>query len=161
MPKTYEPIATQTLGTAIATVTFSSIPQTYTDLVVVSAPLASEEMVMQFNGDTATNYSNTVLTGNGSSAGSLRFTSQTYAYMNYYGSPSTVQSTQIFNILNYSNSTTFKIVVGRSGRGDSGVDLVTAVWRSTAAITSVAIKLKNAGNYSVGSTFTLYGIKAA
>jgi hypothetical protein len=163
MPSTYEPIATQTLGSAAASVTFSSIASTYTDLIVVAAPLAgsAEEFVMQFNGDTASNYSATILWGSGSTAGSVRVSNQTYAYLNYYGSVSTTQSTQIFNIMNYANTTTNKTIIGRANRADSGVDAVAALWRSTAAITSVAIKLKNGSNFSIGSTFTLYGVKSA
>jgi hypothetical protein len=163
MPSTYEPIATSTLGSAASSVTFSSIPSTYTDLVVVAAPLASsaEEFVMQFNGDTAGNYSATILWGDGSTAGSIRVSNQTYAYLNYYASVSTTQNTQIFNIMNYASTTTNKTVVGRANRADSGVDAAVALWRSTAAITSIALKLKNGSNFSTGSTFTLYGIKAA
>jgi hypothetical protein len=58
---TYEAIATQTLGSAAASVTFSSIPGTYTDLVIVCTPLrvtaGAEELVFQFNSDTGSNYS--------------------------------------------------------------------------------------------------------
>jgi hypothetical protein len=163
MPKTYEPIATQTLGTASSTVTFSSIPQTYTDLIVVSAPLSGggEEFVMRFNNDSGTNYSSTILWGSGSVAGSYRSFNETFALLNYYGSVGTTQNTQIFNIMNYSNSTTYKTVLGRAGRADSGVDGSVALWRNTAAITSITIRLKVGSNFSVGSTFTLYGIKAA
>lgn len=163
MPSTYTPIATQTLGSAAASVTFSSIASTYTDLIVVAAPLAgsAEEFVMQFNGDTASNYSATLLWGSGTTAGSIRVSNQTYAYLNYYGSVSTTQNTQIFNIMNYSNTTTNKTVIGRANRADSGVDAAVALWRSTAAINSVAVKLKNGSNFSIGSTFTLYGVKSA
>ena len=163
MPSTYTPIATTTLGSAASSVTFSSISGAYTDLIIVAAPLASsaEELVMQFNNDTATNYSATILWGSGSSAGSIRVTGQTYAYLNYYGSVGTTQNTQIFNIMNYANTTTNKTVIGRAGRADSGVDAAVALWRSTAAISTVAIKLKNGSNFSTGSTFTLYGVKSA
>lgn len=163
MPSTYTPIATNTLGSAAASVTFSSIASTYTDLIVVAAPLAgsAEELVMQFNGDTASNYSATLIWGTGTTAGSVRVSNQTYAYLNYYGSVSTTQNTQIFNIMNYSNTTTNKTVIGRANRADSGVDAAVAMWRSTAAINSVAIKLKNGSNFSIGSTFTLYGVKSA
>ena len=116
---------------------------------------------MQFNGDTAGNYSATILWGDGSTAGSIRVSNQTYAYLNYYASVSTTQNTQIFNIMNYASTTTNKTVVGRANRADSGVDAAVALWRSTAAITSIALKLKNGSNFSTGSTFTLYGIKAA
>jgi hypothetical protein len=72
---TYEAIATQTLGSAAASVTFSSIPGTYTDLVLVVAgtlTTGTENIVMQFNGDTGSNYSVTSLLGDGSTASSFR-----------------------------------------------------------------------------------------
>jgi hypothetical protein len=162
---TYVAIATNTLASATATVTFSSIPSTYTDLVIVTSPLrvttGAEELVMQFNGDTATNYSSTILYGSGSAAGSTRTSSQTYAYLNYYSNVSQTQSVQIYSIMNYANTTTYKTVIGRANTADSGVDAAVALWRSTAAITSVAIKLKNGNNFNTGSVFSLYGIAAA
>jgi hypothetical protein len=72
---TYEAIATQTLGSAAASVTFSSIPGTYTDLVVVIAgtlTTGSDNVSFQLNGDSGANYSVTVLTGDGSTASSGR-----------------------------------------------------------------------------------------
>ena len=77
MPATYQPIETQTVsGTSTSTVTFSSIPQTYTDLVLVSAITQSADVsnYLRFNSDTGTNYSRTRLVGTGSSATSVRGT---------------------------------------------------------------------------------------
>jgi hypothetical protein len=69
MAATYEPIETQTLGSAAASVTFSSITGSYTDLILVSSisttHTATTSLVIQLNGDTATNYSNTRLLGDG------------------------------------------------------------------------------------------------
>ena len=70
MAITYEPIATTTLGSAQASVSFSSFSG-YTDLVLVCvATTASDDQFLsvQFNGDTGSNYSNTYMTGNGSTA---------------------------------------------------------------------------------------------
>ena len=73
MAVTYTPITSNTLTSATASVTFSSISGTYTDLVlVVSAQSASTnvDLAMRFNSDSGTNYSNTRLYGTGSAAGS-------------------------------------------------------------------------------------------
>ena len=74
MAITYEPIATTTLGTSASSVTFSTIPGTYTDLVLVVAgtSAATNGNEMQFNGDTGNNYSFTLLYGTGSAAVSSR-----------------------------------------------------------------------------------------
>jgi hypothetical protein len=161
---TYTPIATTTLGSTAASYTFSSIPSTYTDLILVvrAALNAAGDIYVQFNGDTATNYSITTLYGTGSAAGSTRFSSQTQALIAYYGNlTSTLGNTnQIMQVQNYANSTTYKTFLSRGNNAGSGLDANVGLWRSTSAINS--IKLNNsASTFSVGSTFTLYGIAAA
>jgi hypothetical protein len=165
MPKTYESIATNTLGAAAATVTFSSIPGTYTDLVLVMATTGTtssgRDIVIQFNGDTASNYSFTALYGDGSAAGSTRGSSATSANLDYYGYMDNSLSNRIISIQNYSNTTTYKTFIGRANNAATGTDAVVGLWRSTSAITSLLVKPASIGNeFASGSTFTLYGIKS-
>jgi hypothetical protein len=161
MSRTYEPIQTQTVGTATPSVTFSSIPQTYTDLVcVVSAKAASAayDLYLQFNGDTGNNYSWTALSGTGSSAVSNRNSNGPAIQMDNYGSVRTTDfGVNISHIMNYSNSTTYKTVLARANAAASGVDINVGLWRNTAAVTSITLYINS---FAVGSTFTLYGIKA-
>jgi hypothetical protein len=164
MPATYEPISTQTLGTAVATVTFSSIPQTYTDLVLVfagsSSTLSTDSIDIQFNGDTTTNYSNTFLSGNGSAASSGRNSNFNYGVGALITSSEIVNST--WQIFNYTNTTTFKTILARGNIAGALLRLNVVLWRKTPeAITSILLKNDTAQNFAVGSTFTLYGIKAA
>ena len=162
MPATYEPIATTTLGSAASSVTFSSIVGTYTDLVIICNGTASanSDTGIRFNGDTATNYSFTRVYGNGSVAASDRNSNQNYIPGAVWYTAAT-NSNSIINIMNYSNTTTFKTTVTRHNSSSTMVGSTVGLWRSTAAITSVTITTANANTYSVGSTFTLYGIKAA
>ena len=163
MASTYEPIATNTLGSAVSTVTFSSITGTYTDLVLVFQGGSSTDanIRMQVNGDTASNYSWTQLGGNGTSVASFRNSSDTSWLMNRYAYlQNNLNANFIFNFNNYSNTTTNKTVINRSNSAANGTDTTVGLWRSTAAITSITFSLSG-GNYIVGSTFTLYGIKAA
>jgi hypothetical protein len=166
---TYTPIATQTLGSNQTSITFNSFSG-YTDLVLIASlattTSGSSTVKVQFNGDTGTNYSITELDGSGSAAGSGRYTNQTS------GRPTTIpptgtvgDSTLIFNIMNYSNSTTYKTCLGRGGRTSSsasypGTDAAVTLWRNTNAITSFSIFF-DTGNLLAGSTLTLYGILAA
>jgi hypothetical protein len=163
MPKTYEPISTTTLVATSASVTFSSIPQTYTDLVIVingqASSGGSRNSLLNFNSDTATNYSATLIYGNGTSALSSRGSNISYAGGCVFSS--SVNSTVIYNIMNYSNTTTFKTILGRGNVSNDVVDLRVALWRSTAAITSIAIALDSSITFASGCIFTLYGIKAA
>lgn len=164
---TYTPIATTTASGSISSITFSSIAGTYTDLVlIVSASLASgaENLRIRFNSDTGTNYSNTVLVGSGSGAGSSRASNQTYIAADSNGYLTTTNNIYIMNIQNYSNATTYKTALVRANNaasGASGVDAIVGLWRSTSAIDSITILNSGGVNFASSSTFTLFGIKAA
>jgi hypothetical protein len=159
--QTYEPIATQTLGSNTATVTFSSIPGTYTDLVLVaSGTIASgtTDGVINFNSDTGNNYSRTYMYGNGTSALSGRNTSAGALLVFYW---STTVCNSIINIQNYANTTTYKTVVGRNNHTGNSTYAGVAMWQSTSAITRMDIAPTGGISWATGSVFTLYGIKAA
>jgi hypothetical protein len=163
---TYVPIATTTLGSATGSYTFSSIPQTYTDLVLVAQPIASAgvDLELRFNGDSGTNYSCTQLTGTGSSAISGQFSNSTQLRVDKYGYINTsIGTMDIVNFMNYSNTTTYKTVLSRTGNAGQGTDAVVGLWRSTAAITSIVLYpgATSGATFSAGSTFTLYGIASA
>jgi hypothetical protein len=155
---TYTPIATQTLSANTASVTFSSIPQGYTDLVLViqgtHTSTGNNWIGLQYNGDTGTTYSSTVVRGDGGSVSSSRNTSDNYAGRTIITSAQ--QSNAIYQIQNYSNSTTYKTCLARSN-GDE-VDMSVGLWRNTAAIATVTIV--NIGTtFSSGTTFSIYGIQ--
>jgi len=160
MPTTYEPITTTTLSSAQASVTFSSISGSYTDLVIVfsgSITTGFDAINMQFNSDTGTNYSRTVVAGNGSSATSFRDSNMSAMQIGIMG---TGQSNSTWNVMNYSNSTTFKTVISRGNASANSVRANAGLWRSTSAITSVTLAAASS-TFTTGSTFTIYGIKAA
>jgi hypothetical protein len=166
MAKTYEPISTQTLGSAASSVTFSSIPATYTDLILVSVPIvtAATTFAVRFNSDTASNYSATILTGDGTSAASTRVSSQTEIRISYVATARTTNTSNIITqIQNYSNATTYKTLLSRDNAASDGAGAIVGLWRATpAAITSITIIPLSGGSIiNTGSTFTLYGIKAA
>jgi hypothetical protein len=164
MPATYEPIATTTLGSATSSVTFSGISGTYTDIkVVINAAVTSsaDNVCFRYNGDTGSNYSRTGLAGTGTSALSARSLNATFNEIDYYGYLETVPSFIAADIMNYSNSTTYKTVLGRSSNAGNGTGATAGLWRNTNAITSITIFTKGGINFAIGSVFTLYGIKAA
>ena len=163
---TYTPIATQTVGSTVTTVTFSSITSSYTDLVLVCSAAISSivDLRLRFNNDSGTNYSSTILFGNGTSAGSAAETSVNYGSIDYYGTPNTTLggSTQIVQLMNYSNTTTYKSWLARANRANSGTEAIVGLYRSTSAISRIDISCYgSAATISAGSTFTLYGIAAA
>lgn len=162
MPSTYTPIATQTLGSSASTITFSSIPSTYTDLVLVVACLdnGAGRTRLRLNGDSATNYSRTNLIGNGSSAASYQGSNETQFDLSVAAGTSSINPTaQIISINNYSNTTTNKTILSRYSLASGAVEAMVGLYRSTAAITSVSYFTQ--GTMQIGTTATLYGIKAA
>jgi hypothetical protein len=158
MALTYTPIATQTLGSAAASVTFSSISGSYTDLVLVfnGALSVGSGLYFQVNAAT-TNFSDTFLIGYGTSASSGRDSNASSSFFSDIG---TTNSTAILNFQNYSNTTTYKTVLSRGSAAGNGVSASVGLWRSTSAITEIKI-LAPSGNITTGSTFSLYGILAA
>lgn len=164
MPTTYEPIATTTTSSSTTTILFNSIPQTYTDLVIVaSTSLVTSTPInnyfVTYNSDAATNYSIVYMGGTGTSTSSSRAINQTRLDIGYQ--PSTAMGNIIFQVFSYSNTATFKTSISRSNNYTGGmVFAYTGLWRSTAAITSISITAGTT-NIATGSTFTIYGIKAA
>jgi len=157
---TYVALDKVTVGTAVSTLTLSSISQGYTDLVLIAnlLPASSARFKMQVNGDTGSNYSYTVLTGNGTAASSGR--ESTINNFNFYwnGIPSG-WSNYTINLQNYSNTTTYKTVLMRGNSTAVETFAQACLWRSTAAITSITL-FSSVGTFDVGSTFSLYGIKS-
>jgi len=161
---TYSPIATTTLSSAATSYTFSSIPGTYTDLVLVVTGNTNNPTnpTMQFNGDTGTNYSTTWLAGNGTSASSSRASNASSIVTNNQGYMTSTSNTVIITqIMSYSNTSTYKSALSRSNAAATGTDATVGLWRSTSAITSVTVLTGSANTFSIGNTFTLYGIASA
>jgi hypothetical protein len=159
MPKTYEPIATNTLGSATANVTFSSISSAYTDLVIIIANnTGATTSSFTFNSDSSALYSRTVVRGDGSTSASS-FRQSGLSNLPVDGSVSGPFQNAIIHINNYSNATTFKTVLIRSNNAGAGLDQAVGLYRSTSAIST--INFNNGSNFGIGTTFTLYGIKAA
>ena len=157
---TYVAIASQTLASAEATVTFSSIPATYTDLVVVCNPIESGTSNLvwaQVNGDTGANYSDTIIYGTGSAANSTRHPGVNWIYA--FLTSDTGNKNTIIQFMNYSNTTTYKTVIARSNSTANYVQASVHLWRSTSAISSILLSAQ--GTFAIGSTFSLYGILAA
>jgi hypothetical protein len=163
MAKTYEPIATQTVvGSSTGTITFTSIPATYTDIIVViNAGYAtdSRDVTWQVNNDTGSNYSNQSLQGDGTSVTASRSNNQVKFYSNCLGYPNA--GIGIIHLMNYANTTTYKTALSRNGSTTNPVQAAAHLWRSTAAINRLDFFPNVSGNFANGSTFTLYGIASA
>lgn len=169
IPTSFESIATTTVGSGgSSSITFSSIPSTYTHLQVRLMALGDTatgyDVTMRFNSDTASNYNWHRLYGNGSSAlaqGSL--TSVTNMYVAADAARTTYPLVSVIDILDYADTnkyTTIRNLNGFDQNGGGAVTLWSGLWRNTAAVNSIAITIA-ANNLAQYSHFALYGIKAA
>lgn len=173
MPNTYTLIASNTLSSSAASVTFSAIPNTYTDLVLrastrIDAAVGGTWLVMFFNTDSvgsSTNYSTTRLFGTGSTAGSgqlssddeMRFANSTQG-TSY--TTSTFASTEIY-IPSYTasqNKPVSNFGVTENNSTTATMVATAGLWRNTAAVNQLVF-YPDSGNFVSGSSFFLYGIK--
>lgn len=168
--QTYEPIQTTTLANSTtSTVTLSSIPSTYTDLRIVvsnyTSVTANQTLGMRYN--SLTSFSYIYLNGNGSSGSAGRATGAGAINAGFTaGSSTTIPIMATIDILNYSNTTTFKTALIRYSceRGGSGeLDAVFGLSQDTSAISSVNFTMNAdpTSFFGSGTVFTIYGIKAA
>ena len=171
MPSTYEPLATSTLGSAQADITFTAISSAYTDLILIftgrfdSANTSRELRIQVGNGsiDTGSNYSITRMAGYGSGLFSDRVTNgtnMTAGVIPAANAPSGYIGNAIYHFQNYSNTTTNKSVLNRTNDGNDWTESMVGLWRSTSAINQIKIFGLSA-NLVAGSMATIYGIKAA
>jgi hypothetical protein len=170
MPDTFTLIASSTLGSAASNITFSSIPSTYTDLVIKFSGRASASLDIvgiQFNASTS-GYTFRTLRGSGAAAAS--FTQTSFAPIGEFGlsgyisnDTSTFCNHEIY-IPNYAGSTnkSFSIDGVQEANATTAYSTLTAnLWSNTAAITSIKIYCTLGANIETNSTAYLYGVKNA
>lgn len=163
---TYFPIATQTLGGSTNSITFSSIPNTYTDLRIVflipSAISVGDSWLLQFNGDTGANYASTELYSTGSTPHSYLWYSNYYAYLSD-AAQSAIQANPkliTIDIFSYANNTNKSLLskMAYDQNGTGGVNAIVNLWLNTSAITSIKLYNGSTDNFVAGTTATLWGI---
>lgn len=172
MANTYVAIATVTVGSGGAsTIDFTSIPQTYTDLLFklslrsdyTSDPWDYFVDGILLNG-TTTNYSTRVLYGTGSSAASGNESSTGFrtSYYNADGSTSSVFSNGEMLIPNYTSSNYKSVSIDQVSENNGTAALASmlaGLWSNTAAVNQVTFKPRSGNKFKQYSTATLYGIK--
>jgi len=160
---TYDLIASTTLTASTSSVVFGSLPQTYRDLILVHAGVATVSntyIFLRFNGDTGSNYNYVFMFGDGSSTASSTFSNQTQGYIgNLEPNSGTGTMNTLAQIMDYSASDKHKTILSRNNDHDGLVISTATRWANTAAITSMSVSV-NANQFAVGSTFNLYGIVA-
>lgn len=168
MPATYEPIATTTTSTNQTSVTLSSIPSTYTDLVLIVSNIRPTGSGMNFrlwvNGDTNFNFAYANMWGNGASVGSQFFTNQTLN-LNYGNQTlsTSVPTIAIVNFFSYASTSMNKTFLSTFANDQNGAGTHTTqvnMWNNTAAINSITA-YGNGADLAAGLVLSLYGILRA
>lgn len=160
MTNTYIPLATVTLAGTASSVTFSSIPATFRDLVVVFVGNGSTDLEgrIRLNSDTGSNYNHVRMSGSGSAATSANAASQTSGFISSVAKATTTGALQMnINIMDYSVTNKHTTIISRADQAANGTEAFANRFANTAAVTSVQI-LTSTGNWAIGTTAALYGI---
>lgn len=159
----YVPLANITIGSGISSITFSSISQSYRDLVLIgqTGNTGTTGFVGIFNGDTAANYTYVYGGANGSTTGTgfnNDFSNANFGANAW--STGSLDLTYIIHLIDYSVTDKHKTFLARTdGRSsDTNATMNSGRWKNTAAITSVQIKGQGSSQFVSGSTFTLFGV---
>ena len=174
MPATYTLISSNVLSSSAASVTFSAIPATYTDLVLrisVRSDRPSQVfdiMKIQFNSDTATNYSMTYVYADGSSASSGQRSSTSSIDEQFINASSTTADTfssiELYIPSYQANankpfSSSWATENNSAANNRNGASAM--LWRNTATISSILLTPNTGPNFVSSSSFYLYGISNA
>jgi len=168
LPPSFDSISTTTIsGSGVTSITFSSIPQTYSHLQIrywtIAATANNSYPRLRFNGDTASNYNSDRLVSDGTSV--TTYSGTTTSQIESSGFTWTAGDVDpevgIIDIADYANANKYKVAISYGGADQNaggGVWLASGVWRNTAAITSITII---SPSFGVPAKFALYGIKGA
>jgi hypothetical protein len=164
-PSSYESIASLTGNGSATSLTFSSIPSTYTHLQIRAIGRDSSGYI-RFNSDTGANYSRHQLRGNGAAASAAGAASQNEMFgfdFTETGNLADTYGVGIVDIHDYASTSKYKTIrsfTGKDLNGSGNVYLYSGLWMSTSAISSITIYSPSAAP-TTASTFALYGIKGA
>ena len=163
MTSTYVGLAQTTLSSATSTVTFSSIPATYRDLIIVADAIGSTTATggytgIRFNSDSGNNYSRVYMVGNGSSAVSASESSVNYLNaFTFPASNSNARASLVFQIMDYAQTNKHKTCLLRETDPIQFTVATAGRWASTSAVTTILLQAIS-NNFGAGSTFSLYGV---
>jgi hypothetical protein len=163
----YESIATTTLGTTTATITFSSIPATYKHLQVrgiinTNAGTNNWGFRIRLNSDTGSSYTHHNLRGDGANPSAEGYANQSYMYLDRAApTDANIFGGVVIDFLDYTNTnkyTTMRGLAGQDRNGAGQISLNSGLWMNTAAVTTLTFTLES-GSFITYSSLALYGIK--
>jgi hypothetical protein len=178
VPPAFESIATVTAAGGESSLTFSSIPATFTHLQIRgigrnnSGNTTADSIRIRMNASSATDYTGHSLTGNGSTASTTGAATGGTSGMTFAsavagsGQTASCFGVMIFDLLDYASTTKYKtarVFCGddtNAGTTDNSLNIASSLWIQTTAVSSIVL-ISASGQWGAGSTYALYGIKAA
>ena len=161
---TYTPLANVTLGSTASSVTFSSIPATYRDLILVitsKTATTPTDIRGRFNSDTGANYNRVAMATQSNSVVSFSNTGLDSFYIWGTGDSAGAWGVATMNIMDYSATDKHKTILSRGNAlgGFAEVEAQATRWASTSAMTSILL-FPATSSFAIGSTFNLFGVIA-
>lgn len=160
---TYDLLDSVTLSSSASSVTFSSIDQSYRDLILVAEFAGGNGDFyprLRFNSDSGANYSYVEMRGNGSSANSYNGGSETGAQLNGAYASISNPAMYVVEIMDYSATDKHKTLLSRSNRANQMVNAMVNRWANTSAISNIQLYSSNGNTMASGATLYLYGVSS-
>lgn len=153
------PIASTRLTSSSSTITFSSIPATFKDLVVVSKIITNSNLNIRWrlNNDTSSIYDRVSFYGGFGASPTPSTTTTTYFGQQGANSANSNIFSSVFSLHDYLNTSKYGMANWQCGNGQYRIEYGAGTWRSTAAVNRIDVY--TTGSYLAGSTFSLYGIE--
>lgn len=158
----WTPLANITVGASTVSVTFSSISQSYRDLVIVmnaKNSISNDPLFIKINGDTGSNYNREYVYGSGSSASASYGTNSSTGFLSVSAGIGSNMGDSLTTIFDYSATDKHKVWISKTDNADNGVELLSGRWGSTSAITTIQVGNVNWW-WAAGGTVALYGVSA-
>lgn len=162
MASALTPLANITVGASTVSVTFSSISQSYRDLLIVvnaANSISNDPLFIKINNDTGGNYNRVYIYGNGGSSSSSRTLGSTGGYISTSAGIGSNRGDSLTTIFDYSATDKHKTWISKTDNADNGVELMYGSWNSTSAITTIQVGNVNWW-WADGGTVALYGVSA-
>ena len=170
----YDALATVTLSASAASITFAGIPSGYKHLQIryintgtTASGSGADGLDLVINSvQTGNLYDQHILSGNGSTASASASISQNYASAGLAfvsSTPTSIPALGVIDILDYANTNknkTVRLLAGFDANGSGLIRLVSGLFRSTNAVTSLSFYINDrAQSFRTDTQFALYGVK--
>ena len=161
---TYDLIGSTTLGTAATNISFTSIPNSYKDLIVIfdttKATAGADSLNFRLNNDSSSIYNGVIMEANGSLTNARLYSNSGDGVMNWNYSivNSTTRGLAILQLMDYSATDKHKTILARSGSSSTAIAAAAVRYATTSAISSIQFFTGGGSTLAIGTSIYIYGI---